>query len=177
MPEPLQLHPDPPIDNTAKIDLLDEKLSSLVRVMALEIEERQEGRERRAKMLTRYVLPAVLAVATGGGIGGYRLSQGPSDAATAAGVIGDALEEQSGVDTVRAKELEERVQVLGERSVAHEVLVTESVQYLGEKIDKLGPRQAGAVAKPSSLVAAEKRVEKIKRAKAVDEIFAETDSP
>lgn len=179
---PISLRPPPEPDDDADPASIREGLEALTVLLEREAAARSDREEaatdrseRRSRILTRYVLPAVVTVLAGGGVGGYQLAARPADGdGDGVEAIGRQLDRGAAGDQARADDLDGKIRRLAERSVAQEVLVTESIRYLGDKIDRIAPRQSGAVEKPPSLRAAEKRVDAIKREKAVDEIFAET---
>ncbi len=105
---------------------------------------------------TRVITPVAIAVLSGGGYGGYRV-------VTA-----------EGVDD-RVDHVERKLQRLGENTVEMQVQQVESTEYIADKIDAAHPREADDVAEPESLQAAKRKVSKIKRRKAVEQMFQDVD--
>ncbi len=130
--------------SSPELTALTEQVAGLHAKHDVDEKRRTDADDKRLRLWRYIVVPLLVGILGGGGVTGWRLADG---------------------------EIERKVQKLGERSIEQEVQMVEGIRFIGDKIDAAHPREAATVAKPRSLKAAEKRVDRIKRKKAVEQMF------
>lgn len=138
-----------------------------------------EAHERIKKQSTlNKILAAVLVVLTGsGGAGVYfgtRVASVEQKAEDAAPVVKSVADGSRQIEA-RVDQAEKKIERLGEFAVDQQVQLSDSVEYLSEKIDAVNPKSAGKVLMPATVRAARMKADAIKRRRGESAVSPYTD--
>lgn len=142
--------------------------------------EEAEQKAERGRMVNKILTAVVALVGTAGGTGFYFTAQSSKEAAVEAA----AAERASHAEPAALRSLDKRVNLterkierLGEIAVEQQVQLSDSIEYIGKKIDAAHPSQRDKVKEPESVKAAKTRASKIKMRKGANALFTDTQDP
>lgn len=155
----------------------EEKLDALFQLQV----ESAEARNKRQQLWNRLLatLVTVLTATAGGGI--YLGTRRPTEeekAEEAAPVIREVERESKEVEK-RVEKAEQKIERLKDVALEQQVQISDSTEYIVEKIDAAHPKTADSVEKPESLKRAKTKADAIKRKRAAEKkvLFEEDTDP
>lgn len=147
------------------------------RLLALQVEE-AEAKARRDTVINR-LLSALLVIVTGGlGTQYYLGTRHPSPQEQVAPVIKSVGKETAEVER-RVEKAERKIEVLKDIAQEQQVQISDSTEYITQKIDAAHPRAAGKVDRPESVRKAKTKADAIKKARheSKKELFEDSADP
>ncbi len=147
----------------------EDQRQTLERLISLQVED-VETRGQRQKLWNKLLagLITMLTAAAGGGI--WVGAKRPTEAE----IIEDTRPVVEGMDKVkkRVDVAEIKIERLKSLALEQQVQISDSVEYLGDKIDAIAPRRSGRVELPASLEKAKRKANAIR---ASEDLFVEPD--
>ncbi len=161
-------------EQTDKTSVQNQALQHLLQVQSQESVERI----KRQKLWNRILAIGISVITVGGGvmISYFQAASKSENEKQSQDIVQSVQSEMSEVES-RVDLTEKKIERLGEIAIEQQVQLTDSIEYIGDKIDAAHPRQADAVKPPPSVQRAKKKSESIKMRRGVEKLFNHEDDP